>query len=941
MPTIIEELTMTLGFDPKGFEEGAKRADTAASDLLQKILASLQQIEQRTAQTAANTTRIQKTAAEQAQEAADKTASAQESAANKAAKAQEDAAKKAAKDQEDASKRAGQAQKQAADQASEAYHKTANAIRRVGTEMLAMLGISLTLNAVERLFSGINKANVEAGYLARNIGMNVEQLTMWENIAGRLGGTSQGVASAFAYVSQQQAKIKYEGTSELVPAVRDLFGEEVRGPDHKLLQGDELVEALRRGAKRKGMSATDIEYATQRAGVGGLAPLVQASDEDYERAKRLRRESGNFTTAADAKAAKELSNDLDELTQKAMGLAREFWRGLGPAINDVVKSISQWIDKNKDWLTEKAIEWGRKLGTAIMSLSQDFRTLMEGGHVGGFIGKVIELGKAADATAQFFGGWGASFKLLLELWTVGKIVQMIANMTTVLGLAKNLALVPLTGLLARALGLAGAEAAAGAAVAGAAGGAATISVTPIILAAAATAAAAYAAFKSGSEIANAGELGFQVSQMDPLTGTAATEYTKGGKTYSVFEVQKEIAAHLAQLEAAAEATKAAKEQAEAAAKLQAAADAQTKAATSGTGTGAGVGAGGGGGGGIAGGGAATSSGAGGGASTPRRPADADAGTTSTDLSGGVGATQEQTNAFRGVLGLRESGGRYGIMGGSSGRFAGKYQMGRGEINETAKRLGEEPPSTEAFLHSPEMQERYFANYTLDHHKRLMKDPIYAKMSPEDQLAQLATAHLKGVGGALAQLHGGSAGVDAFKTSGASYRDMIAKEMTRLRHSAPTTQMASNDPPPPTTAPQPIPPRPTPTMTPDGDRWDYAPSALPAALKAPLVASPAAVATLTPPGGQAAPTTTLAGSNAARRDDWATKMPEPVGASTAAQGFQMSSNDNSSSSTDQSNTTHIGALHVHSSAQDAASIATDIHREIRKFDYAAHADTGLA
>jgi hypothetical protein len=74
MPTIIEELTMTLGFDPKGFEEGAKRADTAASDLLQKILASLQQIEQRTAQTAANTTRIQKTAAEQAQEAADKTA---------------------------------------------------------------------------------------------------------------------------------------------------------------------------------------------------------------------------------------------------------------------------------------------------------------------------------------------------------------------------------------------------------------------------------------------------------------------------------------------------------------------------------------------------------------------------------------------------------------------------------------------------------------------------------------------------------------------------------------------------------------------------------------------------------------------------------------------------------------------------------------------------
>jgi Phage tail lysozyme len=921
MPTIIEELTMTLGFDPKGFEEGAKRADTAASNLLQKILESLQQIEQRTAQTAANTTRIQKTAADEAAEAADKAAEAQAAAARKTEKEQTDAAKRAEREQSDAAKRNAQAQKQAADQASEAYHKTANAIRRVGTEMLAMLGISLTLNAVERLFSGINKANVEAGYLARNIGMNVEQLTMWENIAGRLGGTSQGVASAFAYVSQQQAKIKYEGTSEMVPAVRDLFGEDVRGPDHKLLQGDELVEALRRGAKRKGMSATDIEYATQRAGVGGLAPLVQASDEDYERAKRLRRESGNFTTAADAKAAKELSNDLDELTQKAMGLAREFWRGLGPAINDVVKSISQWIDKNKDWLTEKAIEWGRKLGTAIMSLSQDFRTLMEGGHVGGFIGKVIELGKAADETAKFFGGWGESFKLLLELWTVGKIVQMIANMTTVLGLAKNLALVPLTGLLARALGLAGAEAAAGAAVAGAAGGAATISVTPIILAAAATAAAAYAAYKSGSEVAKAGELGFRPSSapgsMDEF-GNVVSYQDKEGKMFTLPEVQAKIAAYEKQLLANKEQADAAKAQAEAADKLQKAADAQLQAATGGTGTGAGTGAGGGGGGGGYGGGGSSGMGtggiaggaavsSGGGVTTSRVPsADTNMGAEATTRAVNVRDNLSQdlgisTDAAAGIVGNLQAESNLRAVqeghpiGGGAGGFGWAQWTGprRREFFGWAEAHGLDPKSDAA-------------NYGF-----LLKE-----LHADPKLL----AQLKGLKGTPSEIAKQAAVIiqDHYERPNKAYAhtDRRIANAQRIAAADTPTQTASNDPPPPTTAPPSLPPRP------------------------PLVASPAAVATLAG-AGQGAATPTLAGSNAARRDDWATKMPEPVGASTAAQGFQMSSNDNSSSSTDQSNTTHIGALHVHSSAQDAASIATDIHREIRKFDYAAHADTGLA
>jgi len=136
----------------------------------------------------------------------------------------------------------------------------------------------------------------------------------------------------------------------------------------------------------------------------------------------------------------------------------------------------------------------------------------------------------------------------------------------------------------------------------------------------------------------------------------------------------------------------------------------------------------------------------------------------------LGMTDEQYDIYRATLGKRESGGRYGIV--NRYGYAGKYQFGGPEIRETALALGETPPTREQFLANPEMQERYMLQYTLAHHQQLMRDPVYAAMTPEQRAGALATAHLKGVGGALRQLHGGSAGVDANNTSGASYNQMM-------------------------------------------------------------------------------------------------------------------------------------------------------------------------
>ncbi|WP_046901583.1 hypothetical protein [Gluconobacter oxydans] len=135
----------------------------------------------------------------------------------------------------------------------------------------------------------------------------------------------------------------------------------------------------------------------------------------------------------------------------------------------------------------------------------------------------------------------------------------------------------------------------------------------------------------------------------------------------------------------------------------------------------------------------------------------------------------------------ESGGRYDKMGGAGGKYAGKYQMSRDAINDAAKRLHEDAPSTDQFLKDPGMQERYFRAYTDMNRAYLSShDATFGKLSEDKQLAILGYAHNQGAGGALKWLHGGAVGHDAFGTAGTRYSDAISAALA-----TPQQQTAQN------------------------------------------------------------------------------------------------------------------------------------------------------
>jgi hypothetical protein len=145
-------------------------------------------------------------------------------------------------------------------------------------------------------------------------------------------------------------------------------------------------------------------------------------------------------------------------------------------------------------------------------------------------------------------------------------------------------------------------------------------------------------------------------------------------------------------------------------------------------------------------------------------------TPATDFLTGTGLTADQYQTFRSHLASRESGSY--AQPPNRGGYAGRYQMGRTEIQETAERLKVPVPSQQEFLSNPELQERFLENYTLDHHNQLMEQSeTYRKARPEVKAAFLMGAHLGGVAGVVKYLESNGK-IDPADSNGTHVSDYI-------------------------------------------------------------------------------------------------------------------------------------------------------------------------
>lgn len=160
------------------------------------------------------------------------------------------------------------------------------------------------------------------------------------------------------------------------------------------------------------------------------------------------------------------------------------------------------------------------------------------------------------------------------------------------------------------------------------------------------------------------------------------------------------------------------------------------------------------------------------------------------LTKSLGVNDDQYNSYKESISKIESGGKYDIMGGSSGKYVGRYQLGPEAIHDAADKLGIPIPTNAQLLSSPKLQEQMFEAYTQLNNEYLTNNSKqYVRMSPEQKLALLGYAHNQGAAGAAKYLETGREGRDSFGTSGTAYSKSIAKNLAQLQTQAPKTQVA--------------------------------------------------------------------------------------------------------------------------------------------------------
>ena len=148
----------------------------------------------------------------------------------------------------------------------------------------------------------------------------------------------------------------------------------------------------------------------------------------------------------------------------------------------------------------------------------------------------------------------------------------------------------------------------------------------------------------------------------------------------------------------------------------------------------------------------------------------------------IGSNAEQWDIFRNSVALIESGGDYGISGGSGMHYDGRYQMGAAAKKDGARYAGLDYPGHSddpdaqvraSYRADKELQEAIFTGFTLANHTYLMGNKTYKDSSIERKLQILGYAHNQGMGGAENWITTGVVGKDGFGTKGTKYTDLIA------------------------------------------------------------------------------------------------------------------------------------------------------------------------
>lgn len=218
-------------------------------------------------------------------------------------------------------------------------------LSKLTSSALKFGGALLGARGFEDLIVKITAMNNELGRTAEILGVNNEELSKWQNIAERAGGSKQEMSETFGNITRNISQVNVTGpNTDFFQWLRKL-GVNYRqfvDPKGQVNNMTGLLEAISGGMQN--LPAGERQLASQALGLGQQNQLLFGQGPAQIQEQLKQQERIKVTTDAQVENARKLVSQWEELKQAIEQAANSVEENFHGAISDTLESMNSLLD---------------------------------------------------------------------------------------------------------------------------------------------------------------------------------------------------------------------------------------------------------------------------------------------------------------------------------------------------------------------------------------------------------------------------------------------------------------------------------------------------------------------------------------------------------------------------------------------------------------------
>lgn len=310
---------------------------------------------------------------------------------------------------EDSQNRMRSGVKKTSDDMGDRAKKLTESFGKLRNEIVGMLTAFTAGVGLKDFIAQTVETDAQVGRLAKNLDMSTEELSAWQGVLRRSGGTAQDASNDLQTLVGAFQQIQLTGNSPLIPYLNllKISLSDLRNPSESLLK---IADAFHRmdpaqaAAIGKGMGLSPAMISLLERGRSAVQQMLAEQQKIGEVSK------------ADAASAQALQNTFSSLSQAATSVGRAIRTFMAPALNAVTNALvflAEWAQENRP------IVIGLFAGVSAAAVAMTIPLIAAGAALLGITG-------AALAAAAPFIALGLEFGVLAEL--LPALVRWFANL---------------------------------------------------------------------------------------------------------------------------------------------------------------------------------------------------------------------------------------------------------------------------------------------------------------------------------------------------------------------------------------------------------------------------------------------------------------------------------------------------------------------------------